>query len=182
LLHSILLAKGKVMGFILGSFSWLGKGDSKKIQKLPFYMGKRQPATFLAILFINAKEVVYIRNMLTEMGHPQPRTPIQMDNSTDNGFINNKIQAKRTKSMDMQHYWLKCREAQEQFRFYWRPGGMNLANYWMKHNPALHHQNMRAEFLTKLEDLETLCKNQAHHVSTSNLHQSFCQAITPIWR
>ena len=42
-------------------------------------------------LFINAKEDVHLRNILTEMGHPQPPTPMQTDNSTENGAINNKI-------------------------------------------------------------------------------------------
>jgi hypothetical protein len=107
-------------------------------------------------LFINAKEAVYLRNMLEEMGHPQPPTPIQTDNLMAEGFINNKIQAKHTKSQDMWHYWLKCREAQEQFRFFWRPGGLNLADYLTKHHPAAHHQNMRMVFLTKLKDLEEL--------------------------
>lgn len=93
----------------------------------------------LGALFINAKEAIYVRNMLTEMGHTQPRTPIQTDNSTAEGVINSKIQPKRTKSMDMRFYWLRCREAQEQFRFYWRPGGQNLADYWTKHHPAAHH-------------------------------------------
>jgi hypothetical protein len=82
--------------------------------------------------------------MLTEMGHPQPPTPIQTDNSTAEGVINNKIQPKRTKAMDVRFNWLRCREAQEQFHFFWRPGGQNLADYWTKHHPAAHHQNIRA--------------------------------------
>ena len=45
----------------------------------------------LAALYINAREAVYIRQILHEMGHPQPRTPIQTDNSTAEGVINNKI-------------------------------------------------------------------------------------------
>ncbi len=40
------------------------------------------------------------------MGHPQPKTPIQNDNSTAEGVINSKIQPKRTKAMDMQYHWL----------------------------------------------------------------------------
>jgi hypothetical protein len=129
----------------------------------------------LGALFINAKEAVYIRNMLEEMGHMQPRTPIQTDNSTAEGFINNKIAQKCLKSMDMRFNWLKCREAQEQFRFYWRPGGQNLADYWTKHHPASHHQNMRAEFLMKLDDLKELraeAKERAHHVDIvdENMH------------
>jgi hypothetical protein len=72
----------------------------------------------LGALFINAKEAVYLRNMLGEMGHPQLPTPIQIDNSTAEGVINNKIQPKRTKSMDMRFDWLQCREAPKQFRFF----------------------------------------------------------------
>ena len=41
----------------------------------------------LGALFINAKEAVHIRRILTEIGHPQPRTPIQTDNSTAEGVI-----------------------------------------------------------------------------------------------
>jgi hypothetical protein len=110
----------------------------------------------LGALFLNAKEAIYIRRMLHEMGHPQPRTPIQTDNSTAEGVINNKIQPKRTKAMDMRFYWLRCQEAQNQFRFFWRPGGQNLADYWTKHHSAAHHQNMRAEFLTKMDEVHKL--------------------------
>jgi hypothetical protein len=45
----------------------------------------------LGALFINAKEAVYLRQILIEMGHPQPKTPIQTDNTTAEGVINNKI-------------------------------------------------------------------------------------------
>ena len=76
----------------------------------------------LGAIFLNAKEAVYLRQILTELGHPQPRTPIQMDNSTAEGVINNKIQPKRTKAMDMRFHWLRNREAQGQFRIYWGPG------------------------------------------------------------
>jgi hypothetical protein len=44
----------------------------------------------LGALFLNAKEAVYLWQILTELGHPQPRTPIQMDNLTAEGMINNK--------------------------------------------------------------------------------------------
>ena len=76
----------------------------------------------LGALFINAKEAIYLRQILTEMGHPQPPTPIQTDNSTAEGVVNMRVQPKRTKSMDMRFHWLRDREAQAQFRFYWKPG------------------------------------------------------------
>jgi hypothetical protein len=99
----------------------------------------------LGALFLNAKEAIYLCQILTEMGHPQPRTPIQTDNTIAEGVINNKIQPKRTKAMDMHFHWLQDHEAQEQFN--------NLADYFTKHHPPAHHANMRAEFLTRVQDL-----------------------------
>ncbi len=107
----------------------------------------------LGALFLNAKEAVYLRQILTEMGHPQPRTPIQMDNTTAEGVINNKIQPKRTKAMDMHFHLLRDRKTQGHFRIYWRPGGTNLVDYFTKHHPPAHHVNVRAEFLTRVKDL-----------------------------
>eukprot|EP00804_Cyclotella_cryptica_P003815 CCRYP_018931-RD/>CCRYP_018931-RD protein AED:0.34 eAED:0.34 QI:0/-1/0/1/-1/0/1/0/60 len=40
------------------------------------------------------------------MGHPQPPTPIQTDNSNALGVVTNTIQPKRTKAMDMRFHWL----------------------------------------------------------------------------
>ncbi len=60
----------------------------------------------LGALFLNAKEAVYLRQRLTKMGHPQPRTPIQTNNTTAEGVINNKIQSKQTKAIDMRFHWL----------------------------------------------------------------------------
>jgi hypothetical protein len=51
----------------------------------------------LEALFINAKEAAHMRRILQEMGHPQPRTPIQTDNLTAEGVINSRIQPKQTK-------------------------------------------------------------------------------------
>jgi hypothetical protein len=43
----------------------------------------------LGALYLNAKEAIYLQQILEEMGHPQPKTPIQTDNSTAEGVINN---------------------------------------------------------------------------------------------
>lgn len=102
----------------------------------------------LAALYIVAKECIYIRLILEEMGHPQPPTPIQTDNKTAEGVINNKIQPKRTKAMDMRFHWLRDRETLRQLRFYWRAGTLNLADYFTKHHSAAHHKSVRGEFLT----------------------------------
>ena len=111
----------------------------------------------LGALFINAKLAVVIRKTLKEMGHPQPRTPVQTDNSTAHGVLTNIISPKATKAMDMRYHWLRCRNAQCQFRFYWRPGPTNLGDYWKKHHPAQHHRAFRKEILTPQEYL-TECR------------------------
>eukprot|EP00956_Cyclotella_meneghiniana_P027920 scaffold63927_cov37-Cyclotella_meneghiniana.AAC.1 len=64
----------------------------------------------LAALYIMAREAVYIRIILEEMGHKQPPTPIQTDNAMAEGVINSKITPKRTKAMDMRFHWLRDRE------------------------------------------------------------------------
>ena len=102
----------------------------------------------LAALYIMAREAVFIRIILMEMGHTQPATPLQTDNSTADGVVNGKVQPKQTKAMDMRFHWLRDRECQDQFRIYWRPGKLNYADYWTKHHPAAHYQHIRHEFIT----------------------------------
>jgi hypothetical protein len=101
----------------------------------------------LGALFINAKTAVPMRKTLEELGHPQPPTPMQTNNSTAYGILKNKITPKATKAIDMHLHWLQCCDAQGQFHFYWRPGSTNLADYWTKHHPASYHRTFRAEIL-----------------------------------
>ena len=51
----------------------------------------------LAALYIMAREAVYIRIILDKMGHPQPPTPLQMDNSMADGVDNDKNNTKTNK-------------------------------------------------------------------------------------
>jgi len=115
----------------------------------------------LAALYIMAREAVYIRIILEEMGHKQQPTPLQTDNSMADGVVNGKITPKRTKAMDMRFHWLRDRECQEQFRIYWRPGKLNYADYWTKHHQAKHHQNVRREFITPYIVVEMLRQQQS---------------------
>ena len=48
----------------------------------------------LAALYIMAREAVYMRIILEELGHKQPATPLQTDNSMADGVVNGKIQPK----------------------------------------------------------------------------------------
>eukprot|EP00804_Cyclotella_cryptica_P022383 CCRYP_015922-RB/>CCRYP_015922-RB protein AED:0.47 eAED:0.47 QI:0/-1/0/1/-1/0/1/0/161 len=112
----------------------------------------------LGALYINAREAIPIQHLLEELGHTQPPTPIQIDNSTALGIVSNIIQPKRTKAMDMRFHWLRCRTNQKQFRTYWRAGATNLADYVTKHHAPIHHCTIRALYLTdptKLAHLQT---------------------------
>ena len=102
----------------------------------------------LGALYINAREAIPQCQCLEEMGHKQPPTPMQTDNTTALEVVNNNIQPKCTKAMDMRFHWLRCREAQDQFRFFWRPGPTNKADYWTKHHCTAHHIEKHKEILT----------------------------------
>ena len=76
-------------------------------------------------LFVKSKQGVPAHNILKEMGHRQPPTPIQTDNTTAIGVVNKKNQIKQTKSMDVQFHWMGDRENKKRFRYYWGPGKTN---------------------------------------------------------
>lgn len=101
----------------------------------------------LGALFINGKEACPFREALTTLGHPQPPTPIQCDNTTAAGIANDTVKQKRSKAFDMRFYWIRDRVAQGQFCVYWQPGILNHADYFTKHHPASHHQAIRSTYL-----------------------------------
>ena len=123
----------------------------------------------LGALYINAHEAIPMRHLLEEMGHKQPPTPIQTDNSTAHGVVTNNIQPRRTKAMDMRFHWLRCRDSQSQFRYYWRPGPDNLADYWTKHHCAAHHIEKRPTILTSKFILDALRASTNRPPATSGL-------------
>jgi hypothetical protein len=45
----------------------------------------------IGAVFINAKEGAVLRTTLEELGHPQPPTPMETDNTTATGYINGTI-------------------------------------------------------------------------------------------
>ena len=98
----------------------------------------------IGAMYINAREAVPQRMTLSEMGHPQPRTPMLTDNLAAHAVVTNNVQPRRTKAMDMRFHWLRCCDTQGQFRYYWKPGTTNLGDYWTKHHPSSHHKNFRS--------------------------------------
>ena len=114
-------------------------GPILSISKVISYVCPSAAEAEAGALFMIAQDMVPLRNMLNEMGWPQPRSPIQTDNSTANGYVNKTIVVKRLKAADMRIDWLRCREAQGQFRFYWDKGSNNNADYHTKKHPPAYH-------------------------------------------
>ena len=69
----------------------------------------------LGALFITDQEMVATRQRLEEMKWPQPKSPIQTDNSAASGVVNNTIVPRKRNAMDRRLHWLRCREAQGDF-------------------------------------------------------------------
>lgn len=142
-----------------------------------FYLGRRAPSADLAngplhnistaltnvmasaaeaeigALFVNAKQATVMRTTLEEMGHPQPATPIQTDNSTAASLANNTLKQQRSRAIDMRFYWIQDRVQQDQFIIYWAPGALNKADYFTKHHAPIHHRRMRPTYLHEANHL-----------------------------
>jgi hypothetical protein len=58
----------------------------------------------IGALYLNAKEGVNIRNILWEMGHPQPATPMQTDNATAHGILRGTCKQQRSEAIYMRCY------------------------------------------------------------------------------
>ena len=128
----------------------------------------------IGALYINSREAVPQRHLLEEMGHPQPPTPIQIDNTTALGVVKNTIQPKRTKAMDMRFHWLRCRKNQKQFRTYWRAGPTNNGDYVTKHHPTIHHKSLRSTYLTSSNRLAEFRKRAAEAITREKLSARVC--------
>ena len=98
-------------------------------------------------VFHNAQKAIPIRTILHALNHPQPPTPLATDNTTANGFIHDNIHQRRSKSWDMRYYWLRDRDSQKQFHFYWKPGATLNSDYFTKHHPTIYHRQKRATYV-----------------------------------
>mgnify|MGYP004175908775 FL=1 len=99
-------------------------------------------------IFLNCQQGEILRTTLHELGHIQPSTPVITDNTTANGIFNKEIKQRRTKAMDMRFIWILDRSTQKHFSVLWRPGKINLADYFTKHHSTVHHKRMRNTYVT----------------------------------
>ena len=98
-------------------------------------------------LFVNSRFAIPARQLLDEMGHSQPPTPIQTDNTTALGFVTKNLQPKATKSTKMNYWFMRDRQDRKQFKYYWKPGNkINCGDYFTKHICVAHHKEQRPFF------------------------------------
>jgi hypothetical protein len=101
----------------------------------------------LAALFHNSRDAIPMIRALEEMGHPQPPTPIQCDNSTAVGISNDSVKQKMAKHMDMRYFWVQDQVKLGKYKVYWNKGKTNLADYFTKLHPTSHHQDIRSVYV-----------------------------------
>ena len=153
----------------IGGHFYLGNNDEPDILNgavlniasiLKMVVSSAAEAEFGA-LFHNCKEAIPLRTCLEEMDHPQPPTPVQVDNSTAVGLANTTVKQRQSRAIDMRFYWVQDRVNQGQFHIYWAPASINLADYFTKFHPTKHHQTMRKYYLYSTESPKT--QPQATH-------------------
>ena len=70
----------------------------------------------IGALYTNTRQLLPLRVMCEEWGHPQPVTPMQTDNNTTRVIINRTFNQAQSKAIDMRDYWLMDRVQQKQIQ------------------------------------------------------------------
>ena len=76
----------------------------------------------LSTLFVNTKEAKVLRLTLSELGDPQPATPIHVADTTAVGIVNHVIKRSKSQTMEMGYVWLLTQDTQTYFKFHYVPG------------------------------------------------------------
>lgn len=108
---------------------------------IPAVMASVGEAEYVA-LFMTGQMGAGLRQILHDLGYPQPPTYILVDNQVAHGIATNTIQPKRTKSIDMKYHWIRDRVAMAQFTVIWRKGVHNLADFFTKPLPVHAHRSL----------------------------------------
>ena len=134
---------------VAGGIAYLSNDDPTEINGaihafsslIPGVMASVAEAEYVA-LFMAGQNGAGFRQTLIDLGYPQPTTIILVDNQCARGIATNTVQPKRTKSIDMKYHWIRDRVAQQQFTVLWRPGSLNLADFFTKALPVHVHSSL----------------------------------------
>jgi hypothetical protein len=81
------------------------------------------------------------------MGHLQPATPLQTDNTTAHAILRGTCKHQRSKAIDMHFYWVRDRTVPNQFDIGWEQSTKNLGDYFTKHHTPAHHKVIRKMYI-----------------------------------
>ncbi len=126
-------------------FAWMG--HSMSAPKILRFVVASAAEAELGALYHNCQTGMIFRLTLSDMGHPQPQTPVHCDNATAVGIANNTIKRQRSWSMEMRFFWVEDKIAQEMNSLKWHPGQENLADYQSKHHNFVHQKAVRPWYL-----------------------------------
>jgi hypothetical protein len=110
----------------------------------------------LGALYHNCQIGITFHDILNDMGHPQPKTPVCCNNATAVEIANNTVKRQCSRSMEMRFFWVGDKVAQEVYSFSWHPGQENLADYQSKHHPGAHNIAVRPWYLHMDNSLRVL--------------------------
>ena len=133
-------------------------------------------------LFHNAQTGLSVRQILHDLGHPQPATPLKTDNSTANSFVHSNIRQKRSKSCYMRYHWLRDKSLHKNINIYWQKGSNNHGDYYTKHHLPQHHKLMRSKYFHICSFLRHQANNLQtinHDISHVTKHVQGCISVLP---
>jgi hypothetical protein len=102
----------------------------------------------LAALFANVQILIMLRSMLTNLGYPQPCTPVWCDNEFVKGLCESSVRPKKSKSMDVRFNWCRQHVSNGTFTVPFVPSLANYADFFTKSISAMRHLEMAPLFVT----------------------------------
>jgi hypothetical protein len=107
----------------------------------------------LGALFHNCQTGIIFQSILKDMGHIQPKTPVNCNNATTVGIANSMVTWQWSRLMEMQFFWINDKCVHEMYALHWHPGQENLADYQSKHHVGAHHAAVRPWYLHESNSL-----------------------------
>ena len=76
------------------------------------------------------------------MGHPQPPTDIETENTASKSIINVTAEQKIYRAIDMRFYLVRDKIRKNHFHLFWEEGNKDIAYYVTKNHPFWHHRTV----------------------------------------
>jgi hypothetical protein len=133
--------------------SWVNHHISAHSTKIPVVCSFVAESEYAGI-FAAARIATDERQILANIGHIQPPTPLCCVNECAMGIANSTVTQKMSKALDMRLHWTRDRIHQGQFVVMHLPGLQNISDFFTKSLPVARHKAL-APFLA-LDADETL--------------------------